>query len=590
MSSDEKVTLPAETAVGSDKAPDKAGIELTKEIFHLLSHAVTSLKLYPSHHATVVKFVDELYVKVRDYFADREELEVDVQEHAFLMGGETVYKEEHLAKSLPYLFHKDGMQKFAILKDIDKQELRDLLDVIRATSLLPLDESDVVISIWEKDFPNIRIFAPDEYLLAKIDIFNRQPFDVFVDKQKLYTGQIELSPEDLKDVQSRSVSMGLMEQEEGKDYAELVTTIEDEFRDLIEFMLARARESPPEIEFHDMIFELLSLEVRPERVVPILGFLERHHRELLQDGKFSHAVHFLRQTHELKHLFSEEHPEKAVELDKFLNEIRGGRNIDLIREAIERKNFDSLSALFDYLGFFGLQSVPLVSELLDETQEPGTRRAAMDYLEEISQDNIEILANQLQDGKPAITRQIIAMLGRNPSKKALSFLAILSTYTNKEVKLAAVDTLGSSSDSIAQRILLTFVQDSDEDVGAAAAGRLRWPGDEDILKRTIKMISARQFRWLEPKRKIAIMSFLVRTGAPEALEAVRRAMQKRGLFARADRQITRLCAVEALAGVGTPEALEIMRLGLKSSNKKISEASRSALEKASRPAAPEPNH
>lgn len=587
MPPDEQNVLAAATAARSSEAPDKVAIELAKEIFHLLSHAVTSLKLFPSQHASVVKFIDELYAQLRAYFAGREELEVDVQEHAFLMGGEIIFKEEHLAKSLPYLFHKDGMQKFVILKGIDKYELRELLDVIRKTSLLPLDESDIVVSIWEKDFANIRIFAPDEYLLAKIDVFTRQPFDFFVDKHKLFSGQIELSSEDLKDIQAEKVSLGLMEQEESKDYAELVTAVEDEERDLIEFILTRARQSPPEIEFHDMIFELLSLEDRPERVVPILGFLERHHRELIQEGKFSHAVHFLRQTHELKHLFAEAHPEKAAEIDKFVSEIKGGRSIDLIRESIERKNFDSLSALFDYLGFLGVQSVSLVSELLDETQEPGTRRSAVDYLEEISQDNIDILANQLQDKKPVITQEIIVLLGRNPSKKALSYLAALSTYTNKAIKLAAVETLGSSSDPLAQRILLSFVQDKDEDIGAAAAERLRWPGEEDILKRTIKMISSRQYRWLGPKLRIALMSFLVRTGTSEALGAVRQAMEKSGLFARASRQLTRLCAVEALALAGTPEALEILRHGLKSSNKKISQACRGALERTSSPTVPD---
>ena len=587
MSPDKQDGPAAAKAAPSGEAPDTVAVELARGIFHLLSHAVTSIKLFPSQHATVVRFVDELYARLRAFFADREELEVEVQEHAFLMGGDVVFKEEHLAKSLPYLFHRDGMQKFTVLKGIDKHELRELLDVIRQTSLLPLDEGDIVTSIWEKDLANVRIFAPDDYLLSKIDVFARQPLDSFVDKRKLFTGQIELSADDLKDIQTKRLSLGLMEQEAGKDYSELSTTLEDEERDFIEFLLARARQTPPEIEFHDTIFELLSLEKLPERVAPILGFLERHHRELIQEGKFSYAVHFLRQTHELKDLFAEEQPEKAAEVDKFLRETRGGRCLDLVRESIVRQNFDSLSALFDYLEFLGTQAVSLAAELLAETPEPGTRRVASDFLEEISQDNIDILANQLQDAKPGITREIIALLARNSSKKALSYLAALSTYTNKEIRLASVQALGTSSNSLSQRILLTYVRDVDEDIGAAAADRLRWPGDEHVLKRTIKMTGSGQFRGLGPTLRIAILSYLVRAGTPEALGVVRRAVQKTGLFARASRSITRLCAIEALTRVGTSEALEILRQGLNSSNKKTSEACRKALESASDRAAPD---
>jgi hypothetical protein len=195
-----------QTEASSSEGPDKAAIELLREIFHLLTHGVTAMKLYPSHHATVRGFFDDLYAKLRAYFETHPELEVEVQEYAFVVGGETVYAEENLAKSLPYLFHKDGMRKFAFLNEIDKTELRDFLEVVRKISLQPLDESDIVIALWEKDLPDIRVFAPDDYLLAKIDVFTRQPFDLFVDRSQLFTGQIELSAEDLKDIEAKSLS------------------------------------------------------------------------------------------------------------------------------------------------------------------------------------------------------------------------------------------------------------------------------------------------------------------------------------------------------------------------------------------------
>jgi hypothetical protein len=567
-----------EADAASQEAPDKATIELSREIFHLLTHTVTAMKLFPAYHATVTGFVDDLYAKLRSYFETRQELEVDVRDQAFLVGGEVVLKDEHLAKSLPYLFHKDGMKKFGILREIDKTELRDFLEVIRKTALLPIDESDVVIAIWEKDFANVRISAPDDYLLSKIDIFTKQPLDVFIDRRKLFSGQIDLSADDLKDIEAKTVSLGLMEQEETKDYAELVTALEDKDRDDIESLLAAARRTAPEKEFHDMIFELICIEDRVEKIVPILKFLERHHRELLREDKFIHAVQLLRQARELESLFSDSRPEKAAELEKFLENFPDGRTVELIQEAIGRHSFDSLSAFFDYLRFMGDRSIPLAAELLAKAEEPETRRAAIAYLEEAGRQNIEALASQLQDGEPAVSREIIALLGRNPSKKALSYLAALNTYTHKEVKLAAVETLGSSADPLAQKILLGFLQDEDEEIGAAAANRLRWPGDKGILERIIGMISARPFHDRGTRAKIAIMSFLARTGSPEAWTALRKAMEKSGLFNRAKKEHTRLCAVEALAAAGTPAARELLNSGLKSSNKKVNEACRRGLE------------
>ena len=79
----------------------EVNIELAKEVFHLLSHAITSLKLYPSDHATVVKFVDELYDQVRVYLADREMLEVDVQEHTILEGDTFLLCSDGLSRMVP---------------------------------------------------------------------------------------------------------------------------------------------------------------------------------------------------------------------------------------------------------------------------------------------------------------------------------------------------------------------------------------------------------------------------------------------------------------------------------------------------------
>ena len=577
MESDERPASQAEGEASPQEVPDRATIELAREILNLLTHTVTSMKLFPAHHATVMGFVDDLYAKLQTYFETRPELEVDVQDQAFILGGEVIHKEEHLAKSIPYLFHKDGMKKFALLREIDKTELRDFLEVIRKTALLPLDESDIVLALWEKDLANVRIYAPDEYLLSKIDIFTKQPLEVFVDRRKLFSGQIELSDDDLKDIEDKTLSLGLMEQEEKKDYAELVTALQDKDQQEIEALLNAARRIPPEREFQDMIFELLCLEERVEKIIPILEFLERHHRELIREGKFTPIVQLIMQAKELQRIFSANRPEKAAELKRFLGAFPDGRTIELVREAIGRGGFDSLPSFFDYLRLMGDRSIPLAADLLAKATEPETRQTAIAYLEEAGRRNFELLASQLQDGQPAVSKEIIALLGRNPSKKALSHLAALKSYTSKEVKLAAIEALGSMADPLAQKIIFEFFQDMDDEVSAAAADRLRLPGDAATLRRAIGIISARPFHDRGTNSKIAILTFLARAGTPEAMAVMQKTMEKSGFFSRGLREHTRLCLVVALDAVGTPAAREILTRGLQSSNKKVSEACEKAL-------------
>jgi HEAT repeat protein len=579
METKESQSQQPETGGASGAGPDKATVESVKEIFHNLAHTVSSLKLFPSHHSTVQKFVDELLAKLKAYFEHRLELEVGIGESAFYLDGEKIYKEENLIKSLPYLFYKDGMQRFAILRDIDKAELRDFLDVIKKDSLLPPDESDIVISIWEKDFANVRITAPDDYLLSKIAIFEKQQFGISVDKKQLYNGHIELAAEDKQGIVTKRVGLGLLEDEEKKDYAELVMMLDDKDLHSIEAMVRSARQISPEKEFLDMIFELLYMEDQVEKFVPILGFLDRHHKELLQEGKFTHAGQFLRQIQELKNIFASQHPAKAAELEKFLNSLKEGRTIALVREAVEHGDIDSILAFFDYLRLIGPRSIPLAAELLESTDNPEFRNLAFDYIRETGRGNIEVLANQLQDGKPVLSKGIISFLSRTGDKKVLPYFATLYTYQNKDIKLEAIEGLNRFGDKMANKIILGFFYDNEEDIRIAAAEKLQWMHDKSTLEQVVRLARNKRFYTKSPKEQSAIFNYLARTKTPEALDTLSKALRKSSPFSKAKYEETQLCAVQALETLATPEAFEALGKGMKSSNKRVAEACRKVPEK-----------
>lgn len=574
-----------EASSGSGETPDKANIESVKEVFHVLAHAVSSLKLFPSHHSSVQKFVDDLQAKLKAYFEKRLELEVGIGESAFYLDGEMIYQEENLIKSLPYLFYKDGMQRFAILRDIDKAELKDFLEVIKKDSLLPPDESDIVISIWEKDFANIRITAPDDYLLSKIAIFEKQHFGISVDRSKLCSGHIDLEAEDKQGIVTKRVGLGLLEDEEKKDYAELVMMLDDKDIHSIESMVGSARQISPEKEFLDMIFELLYMEDQVDKFVPILGFLERHHKELLQEGKFTHAGLFLRQILELKNIFAAQDPAKAAELEKFMNSSKEGRTIALVREAVEHGDIDSILAFFDYLRLLGPKSIPLAAELLESTDNPEFRTMAFDYLKETGRGNIEILANQLQDGKPILSKGIISFLSRTGDKKVLPYFAPIQTYQNKEIKLEAIQGLAAFGDPLANKIILGFLYDSEEDIRMAATEKLQWFRDKSTLEQVVRLTENKHFYKKSPQEQSSFLNYLARTKTVEALDALQKALKKSSLFSKAKYEATQLCAVQALEILATPESLDALRKGMKSSNKNVAGACRKALEKIPREAA-----
>jgi HEAT repeat protein len=220
----------------------------------------------------------------------------------------------------------------------------------------------------------------------------------------------------------------------------------------------------------------------------------------------------------------------------------------------------------------------LAAELLESTENPEFQSMAFDYLTEVGRGNVEILANQLQDGKPILSKGIISFLSQTRDKKVLPYFATLHTYQNKDIKLEAIEGLSRFSDKMANKIILGFFYDSEEDIRIAAATKLQWLQDKSTLDQVVRLATNKRFYKKSPKEQSSIFNYLAGTKTPEALDTLRRALKKSGLISKVKYEETQLCAVQALELLASPEALEALDKGLNNSNQKVAEACRKALE------------
>ncbi|MCK7482424.1 MAG: HEAT repeat domain-containing protein [Candidatus Moduliflexus flocculans] len=74
--------------------------------------------------------------------------------------------------------------------------------------------------------------------------------------------------------------------------------------------------------------------------------------------------------------------------------------------------------------------------------------------------------------RPGLAREIVAILARIPDHKGLPHLSTFLNFQNREVKLEVVHALGRIRDEMANRILLGFLKDPDEEIRIQAAMKL----------------------------------------------------------------------------------------------------------------------
>jgi len=557
---------------------NKEKLEKVKEILILFEKSFTQMKIFSEDHANVIKFTDQLYEKICAFLKNHWKLELGIEEFSFTLNGETVYTDKNIRKSIPFLFYKDGVQILFFYNGLKKEEFLDFLDVIKNVSNLPAEESDIVVSLWEKDFANIRYFAPDDFLESKIG-HGLEQLEYKLDKNKLFAGKIELEPEDQNALKEITLAQKILkdstEKSEVKPEAGCdtkISSLSDEEERKLEHMLLSDRKLLPEEELLSLLVEMLYLEKRPEAFSNTMDVLIQCHKDILKKGDLPRAVQIIKFILELKKSLFSQSDIKAVSIDRFLIDIKDKNSLLLIEEAFKKGKILESDALLEYLKLLGPEAIPLLSNLYEESKSPDFHLKALSLLKEIGKQDLKAIMNIAQNKRPAITNEIISILGTSQDKNAVQYLSNFINYENKTIKANAIKALVKFKTNTANKILLAFLSDEDEELRILAAQNIQYTGDKSIVGHILKIVQNNSFVKKGKKEKTALLEFLARSPIEEARAALKKILKKPTIFSRSKKIETGLCSISALETTGDPEAMKILKEGAKSHNRKIKQA------------------
>jgi hypothetical protein len=595
-------------------AVDTARVEKARDLLHYLANTVSAMKIFPSEHATVKNFVDLLTQKFTDFLAADQKLQVGIEEYSFTYEGKPVYSDELTIKSLPFFFFRDGLQILYFYQGLDRQEILEFLELITAEAQKPAEDSDIVAALWERDFPNIQYYAPDEFLENRIlaessdsqarqempelpEDFAHETIEVRIDSSKFSQGKIELTSEDQEEVQKGQTRA---EQDDvpdgttagaegagpetpaekdagGKSPAATMdpTLTEDELHSL-ETMVRVNRTISPEEEYINLMLEIIFLEENMANCQASLDTLLEYHFDQLQRGNFHVAMLIIHKTHELgQHL--DEAPEKAALLTSFRKRMVSPKTVEAVQALLAKKKTMDWESLLGFFGLLGPPALSLAADLFDIVPGGEARHKILGFIADVGTPNPGLLPSLADNARPDLAREIIGILSRIPENRGIPHLSAFLSFQNKEVKIEAIHALGRTRGEMANRILLGFLKDPDEEVRIQAAMKLNPTEGGSRIQQLVREASEREFLEKSLKEKEAILSFLGRTRSLEALEFLRRTLERAPLFAPKRVVEMRLAAVVGLENMGTEEALGVLQKGTIGRTKKVREACTAAL-------------
>lgn len=567
--------------------PDAPSIRKAKEVLSLFAKAFASMRIYPTENPTVESLVNTFSEKMHEFLDEEEELKLIVNEFSITFKEETVFQEGQKKASLPFLFFKDGIRELAFYKGLDKEELQDFLKVIKDNADLPPDDSDIVNSLWMKDFPHIRYFAVDEFLDSENGgegENGKEETRFNIDKEELTKGKIKLTSKDRKELRKRSVALGLdstdinVEEEDNKvgleDFSlpfEMSSGNGKEFPK-IESMLVEHRATPPITEMVTLLFEILYMEDRIDAFSSILNILDQFYKEVVYKSLFALASLILNRLQELADLFSGQFEEKKELLEKTLQNIRSESSLAYLKKLFINGQISDFDTFFRYLKLLGPSTIPLMADIWEEAEDPIIRMKASNFLYELGKKNIASLFTVTQKHRIPLTKKVLEILGKIGDAKALPFLKKFTAHGNKEVRLSVIHALGKIQDEGTNATLIEFLSDRDGEVRTRAAIGLKFCDDQNTISNLIQIVEKRDFNERSKKEKRAIFEYLAQTQSREFITLLRSIMKKWSLFNITKQIETRLCALPALEKMANSEARSILEQGVKSRNKTIRKA------------------
>ncbi len=567
--------------------PSPAELAEAKRILKFFDTAFSAMKLYPPGNPSVEKTIDIFYRELKKFLEEHEELRIGIEEFNFLYKGEVVLQDEEKKRSLPFFLFKDGMRELSFVKNLDSNELRAFLETLRTAIDLPSEESDVVSLLWEKDFVHIRYFVLDEYL--DLSISGDEKLEV--DPEELTEGKVVLSQQDIAALSKQSAFLSFASSSAAKkkdggegelegspiDFGMDLPVIEKDEAAEIESIISKSREIGTSDELMALLFEILYFEKDPEHLSMVLQIFTSYFQKIVREGNFFLAVKISTRIQDLKIILSGKSQEKLKMLEDVEKKVRDRKSIELMKEMFLKGKIEDVDSYFRYLAFMKEDAIPVAGMILDRAKDSSFQENASRLLKEIGQKNIAALLYFAKGSNVTLAKEIISLSEKIEDEKIIRHLEEFVSYPNEEIRLQVVRVLGKIGSQAANRILLRYLSDDIDAVRKTAAENLKYFDDKESYELILEWARHKDFRKRTLAEKKALLAYLANNKREEVYDLLRSILKKWSLFSPSKHNETKLAAVSALEEMATPRAKEILEEGVKSFNRKISQACLSAL-------------
>ena len=559
-------------------------ILLSRDLTGVLIKTVKAFRFYPPDNPTLKGLKDQLLRKFQYFLNKYQSFAIEVGQYDLSYKGKILYENPDMKTSLAFLLYKDGLREIRFLKQLEEWEVQGILDILKQSEQINPFEEDIVTMIWERNFVHIRYLATDEFL-GETAVFLPESVGQF--RKNLVSKPLAHYVE---------IGAGREGSETGADWSEGLSKVTEELSLFVPNPkvysltpdeaegLRREVEAEVDRSFAhnatDILFEILVLETEQEPYQDAVGTLIKALDGFLTLSQFVQAADLLKRVH----LFLKSdglQSWQAEKIGQILLEAGEEARVAGIGKVLEREEV-RLEEVNAYLSLLQRNSIQPLVKLLGELKNSKARRVLCDALSEIGKDAIDLFIPFMEDRRWFLVRNIVYILGRIGKEESLPYIQKAFNHQENRVRREAIQALGLIGGQKTVGLLVRALTDEDVRIRCMAAINLGKTGKKAGLVPLIEIVQSKDFYKREPVEIKAFFNGIGMAGSDEVVPVLRDLLERKSWFGRGKADETRMGAAQALAMIGTPDAITILEEGRDSKDETLRDACTQALK--SRPA------
>jgi HEAT repeat protein len=266
-------------------------------------------------------------------------------------------------------------------------------------------------------------------------------------------------------------------------------------------------------------------------------------------------VYIFQRTYELKEW-------QLESLRKFIVEAGSEQRVDRIGKFLDEEEEVRSEDVQNYLVLLQRNAIKPLVKVLGERTKSKTRRVICDALSEIGKNAYELFIPYMDDPRWYLVRNITYILGRIGNEESLSYIQKAFTHEDSRVRREAILALGVIGSTKAVGMLVKALADGDARIRAMAAINLGKTGKKGALGPLLEVVQSKDFPKREPAETKAFFDAIGMVGgSQESILALQQLLERKSWFGRGKIDEIRIGAAQALAMIGTPEAMAVLESG-----------------------------